>query len=179
MSIIKLKKCILSGVTGVVLFCTLSGCVPDNKDEGVSSYKNSDYTEAENLYETIIAALETEDTKGIKELFSPYALENANELDEKIQELIEFFPGCNGGYEVVVPTYRSTDYGVVEYILYPKYTITNEDTIYQMRLTMYMENDSDKDKEGLYMIQIMTDDAWPDGFKWKDEADTPGIYVLE
>ena len=91
----------------------------------------------------------------------------------------EFYPGCNGGYDITVTTHRSSNYGEIEYLIYPKYKITNDDKKYQMRLTVYVENDTDRDKEGLYMIQVMADEAWPDGFKWKDEEDNPGIYVLE
>lgn len=31
----------------------------------------------------------------------------------------------------------------------------------------------------MYSIQVMTEAAEPDGFKWRDEENAPGVYVLE
>lgn len=56
--------------------------------------------------------------------------------------------------------------------------IINEHT-YELRITSYIENDKEPEKTGLYMIEVMTEEAKPEGFKWRDEEDAPGIYVLE
>lgn len=175
----KIVKCILLCCINCLFFYGLIGCALTNIEEDLPKKRSFEYENADELYEIITYSLETEDANAIKELFSPYALEKTIDLDEKIQELIEFYPGCNGGYDVVVPTHRTSNYGEIEYLIYPKYKITNDDKKYQMRLTVYVENDLDRDKEGLYMVQIMTDDAWTDGFEWKDEEDNPGIYILE
>lgn len=67
----------------------------------------------------------------------------------------------------------------ITYVLTPKYHITHEGQTYDMFLTMYIENDTQPERIGLHSIQVMTEDAKPEGFKWRDEEDAPGIYVLE
>ena len=106
-------------------------------------------------------------------------MENSNDLDSQMDKLIEFYPGCNGGYKVSISTRESSAYAGKEYILCPQYTITNDDYEYRIRLTAYIENEEEKDKIGLYSIQVMTEEAMPEGFKWRQEDSAPGIYVLE
>lgn len=176
----KLLKAFMLGGISCMLFWNIIGCSPTTRGEYLAKQNKSDQEHAAELFEAVTDALETEDTEAIKKLFSPYALENSEDLEEKIQALMEFYPGSNGGYKVVVPTHESTQqYGVKKYVICPKYTITNDDEVYQMRLTVYVQNDEEPDKEGVYMIQVMTEDAWPEDFKWKDEEDAPGVYVLE
>lgn len=175
-----IRKYIFLVAISCILFGNIVGCGQTTKGRMLAKQYNSDKEHADALFEVVTEALEEEDVEAIKELFSLYALENSEDLEEKIGELIEFYPGCNGGYEVVVPTHESTEqYGIKEYIIYPKYHVTNDGELYDLRLTVYMENDVEPNKEGLYSIQVMTDGAWPEGFKWRNEEDAPGVYVLE
>lgn len=175
-----IKKYIFLACISCILFGNIVGCGQATRGRTLAKQSESDQEQAAELFDAVTAALEAEDVETIKELFSPYALEHSENLDEKIEELIEFYPGCNGGYEVVVPTHESIrQYGTKEYIICPKYHVTNDGERYDLRLTVYMENDVEPNKEGLYSIQVMTDEAWPEGFKWRDEEDAPGVYVLE
>lgn len=172
-------KWILLGVMSFMLFSNIFGCSAGSREEYLSNTNRTDKQQAEEMMQEIINALEARDAEAIKELFSSYALENAYDLDGRIEELMDFYPGSNGGYEGNVRTHETTDYGDKIYVLMAKYTVTNDDETYQMRLTMETENDVNPEKVGLYMIQVMTEEAKPEGFKWKDEEDEPGIYVLE
>ena len=40
-------------------------------------------------------------------------------------------------------------------------------------------DEKEPDKEGLYLVEVMTEDAEPEDFKWRNEDDAPGIYVLD
>ena len=160
------------------LFGSIAGC-GTTKGEYLAKKAEPKHEKSKELFEIITAALEVEDSEAIKTLFSPYALENSENLEEKIQELIEFYPGRNGGYEVWYRTHETTNRGVKECVVAAIFEITNDDEIYRMRITTYTENDVDQDKEGVYMIQVMTKEAEPEGFKWKTETSAPGVYVLE
>lgn len=73
--------------------------------------------EADKMMKSIMEALEKEDKDALKELFSDYALENAETLDENIDELINFFPGCEDGYKGNVSTHRTSDYGEITNVI--------------------------------------------------------------
>ena len=38
------------------------------------------------------------------------------------------------------------------------------------------KNEEESDKIGVYSIQVMTDEAMPEGFKWREEDSVPGIF---
>lgn len=71
------------------------------------------------------------------------------------------------------------NYGDIRLTLLGTYTVTNDNQEYQIRFVMLPQNDEEPDKIGLYLIEVMTENAKPEGFKWKNEKDAPGIYVLE
>ena len=48
-----------------------------------------------------------------------------------------------------------------------------------MGFILQIRNDEEPEKVGVYLIEVMTPEAKPQGFKWKDEEDAPGVYVLE
>ena len=173
------KYIFLVGMSWIFLG-NIVGCGQATRGQTIEKQYDSDQEYAMELFEEVVEALESEDEEAIKELFSPYAIENSENLDEKIEELIEFYPGCNGGYEMVVPTHESIEqYGSKEYIIYPKYHVTNDGELYDLRLTVYIENEAESQKEGIYSMQVMTNEAWTEGFKWRNEEDAPGVYVLE
>ena len=50
---------------------------------------------------------------------------------------------------------------------------------YEVNFVTYPQNDKEPEKIGLYLIEVMTEDAKPEGFKWRNETDEPGIYIME
>ena len=182
----KMKWNITNGKKGIkyVLFelicCmmlgTIFGCGFVKKDNSLAKEIDSDHIYAEELFQSIIDALEQKDEEALKKLFSPYALENSNDLDLKIKELMEFYPGYNGEYKVSIYTEETSAYSGKEYILCPQYTIINDGYKYKMRLITYIQNEEESDKIGVYSIQVMTDEAMPEGFKWREEDSVPGIF---
>lgn len=177
--IVKGLRCIVLGMTCCMLAGSVSGCGMAGREDYLAETNRSEKEQANGLMQSVLDALEAGDAAALKELFSDYALENADDLDGKIAELMDFYPGCNGGYEGNVPTHVTSDYGKKVYVIMPEYTVTNDDETYQMSLIAQIENDVCPEKVGLYIIEVMTGEAEPEGFKWKDEEDAPGIYVLE
>lgn len=169
----------MMAAAGCLLLGNISGCASGDRGEYLAQTNQTEKEQADKMMQSVLDALEAEDADGLKKLFSTYALEHAYDLDGKIEELMEFYPGCSGGYEGNIRSHETTDHGETIYVIMPQYTVTNGEESYQLRLTIYIENSVEDEKLGLYMIQVMTEEAKPDGFKWKDEEDEPGIYVLE
>ena len=92
---------------------------------------------------------------------------------------MDFYPGCNGGFDGMYDTHETTNYGVQTKVLNGTYTVLNNNQKYYLNFTIQLRNDEEPEKIGLHLIQVMTPEAKPQGFKWKDEEDAPGVYVLE
>lgn len=174
----KIKKIVM-----ITLCCGLMvnviGCTHKNRERYLEKSVKANKEQADAVIQSILNALDSQDSKIMKDLFSTYALEHAEDLDERIEELMEFYPGCNGGFEGSYNTHESNDYGVKTWVLNGTYTISMDTKEYQIRFTTQLRNDKEPEKIGLYLIEVMTEDAKPEGFKWKSEKDAPGIYILE
>lgn len=179
----KAVKCIrylVLSMAGCILFGNIFGCgAAGGRGGNPVETDRSEEEIADELIQSVIDALEAEDSEALKGLFSEYALKNAHDLDEKIKELISFYPGSNGGYTGNVPSHRTSDYGEITYVITPAYKVINDEEMYEICITAYVENDTEPERVGVHIIQVMMQEAEPDGFKWKDEEDDPGIYVLE
>lgn len=174
----RLRKVVLI-ISYCILIGSMTGCHFSSREDYLARSNRSDNEQAEETRQSIIDVLEAQDAEGLKALFSKYALENVEDLDEKIEELIAFYPGCNGGFDGMYDTHESTNYGVQTKVLNGTYTVINNDQKYSLNFTIQLRNDEEPEKIGLHLIEVMTEEAMPEGFKCKDEEDAPGIYVLE
>lgn len=166
-----MKKIAISAICLILSIFLLTGCEIQPKE--------SDQVQSDKLMKSIIEALENKDKKALKELFSKYAIENTDDLDEKIKELIEFYPGSDGGYTGNTAMHKTAERGDIIKVISTHYKVKDSSQDYKMTITTYVENDIDSDKIGLYSIEILTPGADHDGFKWRDEEDAPGIYIWD
>lgn len=134
---------------------------------------------ADQIVHKLFDALEAGDETAIRNLFSPYALENAANLEGKIRELIAYYPGANGGYQgnaISREKKRGVKYmHVLDIIL----TVTNKGQEYQIDICLQMRNDFDLSMEGVHLIEIIREEEKGADFIWKDKEDAPGVYVGE
>ncbi len=176
----KESKKLITGIVCCLLIGIMTGCtVASSRGEYMMKKSQSDKENANVVMDSLIEALEKRDVESVKELFSKYALENSEDLDGKIEELMDYYPGYDGEYEVTVSTSQGSDYGVGWYVLYAHYHLTKDDKPYEIMLTILSREDREPDKIGLYSIQVMESEEWPEGFKWREEDDDPGVFVLE
>ena len=173
----KRKKNIVLMLFGIMVVLGLSGCHYESKGEYMKNVLQEYDKQSDALMQSIIEALEAQDSKALKELFSPYALKYAENIDEKIEELMEFYPGSNGGLNGDCISEGGKYYG--DLMLNGLYTIINDEKTYQINFVTIPYNKKEPEKEGLYLIEVMTEEAKPEGFKWRNEDDEPGIYVLD
>lgn len=139
--------------------------------------KKTDKQQSDEMMNLVIQALENKNSQALKDLFSEYAKENTYDLDEKISELMEFYPGYEGEYTGNIRVHETTDRGVKIKAIHTPYKMKYGEIEYEISITFYVQNDVDKSKMGLYMIEVLEPEAEPNGFKWKDEEDEPGIYI--
>ena len=128
---------------------------------------------------SIFNALENKDANAIKSLFSDYAKTNSVNLDGKIIELINFYPGAEGGYEGAAASSESNDYGTKTHSLELIIDVENQVPSYRMIVSIYMREDYDPSKIGVHLIEVYYPDQVSKGFKHKNSNSIPGVYVLE
>jgi hypothetical protein len=133
--------------------------------------------------EKIAEALNDQDAAALKAMFSPYALEQAVDIDERLEYVLSFFP--NGGvtweYRNVRMTGDRSD-GKWTELLAAYYTVSADGNAYDV---------VNPDNVGIYAMGVtpLTDDRWSgpaELFGWwagsmtVDESDAaayPGVYV--
>lgn len=134
---------------------------------------------ADQTVHKLFDALEAGDEAAIRNLFSPYALENAVDLEGKIQELIAYYPGADGGYTGASITTEDNDYGKKQHVLDIILTVTDKGQEYQIDICLQMRNDFDPSMEGVHLIEIIREEEKTADFIWKEKEDAPGVYVGE
>jgi len=174
-----LWKKVVMGVMICMMFSGILGCGHVDREKRLEKELRSDKEYATYYYDQVTNALETKDMEKLKTLFSPYALDKTSDIDEQITELMEFYPGYTDDYEVSIRTSESSSYSGKKYAINAQYLFSVDGADYRMMITAYTQNVVEIDKVGIHMIQIFKEDAVPNGFKWKDEDDVPGIYVFE
>lgn len=131
------------------------GAEENKESEDEDMHKNPVYRSAKEEAAFLVDAIERKDAQVIKDKFSPYAKSNIDNLDEKIDRLIEEFPGWNDDYEISDTFERWSNHGKITYMLTPSYDFVVDGKTYRMRIIYYTESDEDESKLGYYSIQIM------------------------
>lgn len=178
-SMSRVLKALVLGILCCILIGSMTGCQFSSRADYLAKTNQSDKEQADATMQAIIDALEAKNAEDLKALFSTYAVENTEDLDENIEGLMEFYPGYSEGFKGNYSTREGSDYGVRDKELDGIYTVSNEGQTYRVGFTLQVRNDKEPEKIGLHLIEVMTPEAKPEGFKWKDEEDAPGVYVLE
>lgn len=129
----------------------------------------------------IAKCINTKDKKGLKSLFSKSAQENSEEIDGKINNLINIFDGVKiKSIDGEEPGF-SGDSNTQPINIYGSYTINlNNGKKYVMWVQFCSMDDENKENVGLYMIEMITctEDKLPSGFKWDGvNSGNPGIFI--
>ena len=157
MAVVQIGACLNGGVIVrrkrlTVLLCGMmllgiTGC-------DIPEVKRDTYIRAQETVTFLVDAIEREDAQAIKDRFSPYAQSNIDDLDEKLDRLIEEFPGWNDDYEITDTFERWSNHGKITYIMTPSFDFEAGGKTYRMRIIYYTESDEDESKLGCYSIQI-------------------------
>ena len=135
----------------------------------------------ESVNKKIVKCINNKDEKGLKSLFSKSARENSEEIDGKINKLINIFDGVKiKSIDGEEPGF-SGDSNTQPINIYGSYTINlNNGEKYVMWVQFCSMDDENKENVGLYMIEMITctEDKLPSGFKWDGvNSGNPGIFI--
>ncbi|MCM1526787.1 MAG: DUF5104 domain-containing protein [Bacteroides sp.] len=142
---------------------------------------NPVYADAQTTIEFLIDAVDRKDAQAIKDMFSPYAKDNIDHFDEKIDRFIEEFPGWTGDYELSDTFERWSDHGKITYMMTPSFDYVVDDKGYCLRMIYYTEADEDETRLGWYSLQIFEypNPDYSDGFYMHGTKDEPDILLWD
>lgn len=180
-------------IMGLVFIFGLSGCsFPLEKKQDpllTSDYLNHDITyndpddrECLRVLVRLLQAVEQKDDDAIKEMFSKEALENIDDLDEKIDLFIETFPTWECKYD---PSFggmgKHANRGLITKWIKPTFDFESEGRQYVLKFIYYIRADKNPDQLGLSMIQLSEKYAvgYDEDFTAQDEDSPPDIYLWD
>ena len=190
------KKKIMAVFMLVLMIVVFQGCadiieyIPDfgesaeeNKEteEEEDMDKNPVYRSAKEEVTFLVDAIERKDAQAIKDKFSPYAKSNIDNLDAKIDRLIEEFPGWNDDYELSDTFERWSNHGKITYMMTPSFDYAVDDKGYCLRMIYYTESDEDETKLGWYSLQIFEypNPGYSNDFYMHGVEDDPDVLLWD
>ncbi len=178
---------------GLVLISGLSGCsfsLEKKKDPLLESdylnhdieYRDPDDRECLRVLVRLLQAIDQKDQAAIKEMFSKEALENIDDIDDKIDLFIETFPTWERKYD---PTFKGmgkhANRGTITKWIKPTFDFESEGRQYVLKFIFYTDADENPDQLGLSMIQIFEKYAngYSEDFMAQGEDSPHDIYLWD
>lgn len=178
---------------GLVFLLGLSGCsfpLEKKKDPLLASdylnhditYKDPDDKECLRVLVRLLQAVDQKDREAVRELFSKEASEKIDNIDEKIDMLIETFPAWECKYD---PSFsgmgKHANRGKITKWIKPTFDFESEGRQYVLKFIYYTKADENPDQLGLSMIQLYERSApgYDESFTAQDEDSPHDIYLWD
>jgi len=135
--------------------------------------------------EEIAEALDARDTEAFKKMFSSSALEAAEELDQQITDLFEFYQGEMVSYKGDASSSTSTNYGVETKEFIGHYTLITDEQTYRLQYDHKPIDDEHPEEIGLRKLEIVPESTYEyegvrrESFNWLHYDNGPGVYFQE
>ncbi len=142
--------------------------------------KSSEDKQADARLEQVLEAIKKEDKKALKSLFSKKALEEAEDIDSRIEYLFTLIQGEVEIWERdALSSYESIGGGKRSESIQSWYTVTTDTYEYKFFLLDYSVDTINPDNAGLYTLRaIKAEDEKTQFTFWQDMA-IAGIYMPE
>lgn len=148
------------------------------RDEYMSKWFNSEQKMADERIEEIIEALEQEDAKKLKDMFSQKTMMEVGDLDAQIKSLIEFYEGELEFYEGTCDSSSQNRHGKKKLEIIGNYTIKTTEEEYEIKFYEWVKEYEFPEKVGIYKIQITSKETRTEkDFMWTEEE--MGAYVVK
>ena len=160
---------------GVLSFLMLTGCTFG----GRAIMFSSDDSNAERRMKQIISALKEQNKDAIKELFSEKATDEAENFDQGIDNLFDYFQGNVESWDKdSLNSEGSNQYGYRSVLIHSYYIVTTDQAKYLFYIADYSKNTIDPDNQGVYTLSVIKaeDDEPESGYIWEDDM-IPGVCV--
>ena len=180
-------------IIGLVFILGLSGCsfpLEKKPDSLLQSdylnhdieYKDPDDKECLRVLVRLLQAVDQKDRETIKGMFSKEALDNIDDIDEKIDLFIETFPTWECKYG---PSFggmgKHANRGTITKWIKPTFNFESEGRQYVLKFIYFTEADENPDQLGLSMIQIYERyiTGYSEDFKAQGEDSPHDIYLWD
>lgn len=149
----------------------LSSCDKDNGGITMSEEKSADAR-----MEQIISAIKEKDKEALKSLFSKKALGEANDFENELDNLFEFFQGNINTYaRDGWSSGESIEYGKKSLMIRFAINVNTDKDVYRFFVIDYNTDTINHDNEGVYMLEVKLADS-PNTGSWQDRM-RAGIYI--
>ena len=159
----------------------LAGC--KSREQRLNEETEYEETQMRAVREKVIRCIKKDDKEGLKKLFSKSAQKDIEDLDGKIDEMLEAFKGESivSVKSEPVDSSRTNDYGKESISIYGEQAFKLKDgKSYAVWIDFCDKDDNNKDNVGLYMIEVCTcsREELPEEFTWEGvNSGNPGIFI--
>ena len=159
----------------------LAGC--KSREQRLNEETEYEETQMKAVREKVIRCIKKDDKEGLKKLFSKSAQKDIEDLDGKIDEMLEAFKGKSivSIKSEPVDLSRTNDYGKESISIYGEQAFKLKDgKIYAVWIDFCDKDDNNKDNVGLYMIEVCTcsREELPEAFTREGvNSGKPGIFI--
>ena len=173
------KRLLLFLIIGVISF-SLSAC-GSSKSSATSGMPklstSNDDTIATTCFEKIIESLENKNKGELKEMFSPNALKEANDIDGNTEYIMNFYKGKIKSKISGLQASDLNEHGSIKRELRCMYIVTTDVDKYIVFFIYEKEDTNNPDNVGLYMLQIIKESDKSKEFDWGGaKTKCVGIY---
>ena len=153
------KKILSLAISVALLITLLTSCgIIVSRLDTINKIDKSDRGNAERILLEILDALEKKDGEALKNMLSEEAIENAEDLDEDIQYVLDFYQGTHTEYTIGgITSGGSYRYGeLVEYSIQTRFEVTTDVKSYVIAIGGNIIDEKNPEKAGLNCIQIVS-----------------------
>lgn len=139
---------------------------------------SDDGQKAEARLEQVVTAINGQDKEALKEMFSKQVLDEAEDLDGRIDYLFEFIQGDIVSWAREAGNVdSSSNYGIRQTDSKYEFSIKTEQSEYMIFIFEVTENTEYPENVGLYMLQVYEPKDRASQFDWGNEKKCAGIYL--
>ncbi|HQA56868.1 MAG TPA: DUF5104 domain-containing protein [Acetivibrio sp.] len=132
---------------------------------------------AKERIQEILAAIKDKDKEAMKALFSKKALEEANEIDEGVDYLFDFFQGDVQSWEIDAwSSDESIERGKKSLMLRAWYIVTTDKEKYMFFVIDYIKDTMNPDNAGMYTLRVIKAEDEETEFGYWQDMNIAGIY---
>ena len=154
-----------------------------NREQTLSQETAYEDAQMNAMNKKVVKCINEQDKEDLKKLFSKSAQKDIEDLDGKIDEMLEAFKGESivSVKSEPVDSSRTNDYGKESISIYGEQAFKLKDgKIYAVWIDFCDKDDNNKDNVGLYMIEVCTcsREELPEEFTWEGvNSGKPGIFI--
>ncbi len=172
--------------------CTLSNEVPttaisENMTDMASEWaynlfisnRKSDAAQADDIFEQLVEAITGDDMQTIRNLFSENALLSAEDFDDEVTALFDFFEGNLVSFKRYGPgSDMQKEGGFYKKEVFASYDIFTDSSAYRLAIRFCTADSQNSDNIGVTSIYItVLDDATTKQTYWGGEKWIPGVNI--